>query len=279
MENEESLNSGSLLEGEDGQDTQESTEEVEENPVVLDNTPQKHERPEGIPEEFWDETSGSYKSDAILKAYESEKEKALSYRRKLSGGLHNIPEDMSEYEIDESWDIKTDDDANRMKLIAHEAGLTKEQFNSVMSKYLELYGYDSDAYKEVWGDREIEVSPEVIAQREKEYLAEEMKKLGPDGPQVVSNIRSWGRSLMKQGAIDQETFNVMMSMGTNAAQVKALDQLRNISGHIASIPARIGDDVGGMTREEVDQLIASPDYETNPVKQRQVREYFERVHP
>lgn len=278
MENEDNVISNSLLEGGNDQDTQESKEEVEENPVVLDNTPQKHERPEGIPEEFWDETAGSYKSDAILKAYESEKEKALSYRRKLSGGFHNVPESLEEYNIDESWDIKTDDDAHRMRTIAHEAGLTQEQFHNVMSKYLELYGYDSDVYKEVWGDREINISPEVAAQREKEYLAEEMKKLGPDGPQVVSNIRSWGRSLMKQGAIGQETFDVMMSMGTNAAQVKVLDQLRNISGHIASIPARIGDDVGGTTREEVDLLISSPDYETNPVKQRQVREYFERVH-
>lgn len=271
MENEDNVISNSLLEGGNDQDTQESTEEVEENPIVLDNTPQKHERPEGIPEEFWDETAGSYKSDAILKAYESEKEKALSYRRKLSGGMHNIPEEAKLYNAPESFEVKDMDDFSLLQQIAFESNLTQEQFATLVEKLSAMEDNQEDSV-------EHSISPEVAAQREKEYLAEEMRKLGPDGPQVVSNIRSWGRSLMKQGAIGQETFDVMMSMGTNAAQVKVLDQLRNISGHIASIPARIGDDVGGTTREEVDLLISSPDYETNPVKQRQVREYFERVH-
>lgn len=249
------------------EDEVEVEETQDQDIVVLEHGKQKFERPEGIPDHFWNEEEGAYKADEILKAYKEEQQKALSLRQKLSKGFHNVPQSPENYTLAEDDIEVNEEELDKFREIAHKNGLTQEQFNSLILDLHDTYGNDE-------GDSNYNFQlSEEQAQR---ILNEEMEKLGPNGTQVLTNIRSWGRSLMKQGVISQEHFDTLINMPVSAEQVKVLDILRNISGHIANIPAGIGDPSGLASEEEINMMIASPDYETNPVKQKAVRDYFEK---
>ncbi|MBW8308087.1 MAG: hypothetical protein K0M45_00335 [Candidatus Paracaedibacteraceae bacterium] len=258
----------SLLTGVEENDSAE-TNQQDQDVVVLENGKQKFDRPADIPDHFWNEEEGSYKADEILKALKEEQQKALSLRQKLSKGFHNVPQTADHYSL-EAEDLEIDEEElSQFKTIAHKNGLTQEQFNSLIKDLHETYSEEEEA-----NAYNTQLS-EAYAQK---MYEEEMGKLGPDGKQVITNIRSWGRSLLKQGVINQEHFDTLVSMPVSANEIKLLDILRNVSGHIANIPTGIGESTDHASEAEIHKILASPDYEKDPVLQRKVKDYYERVY-
>ena len=261
------------------------TEEQDTSIDIRETKPEetvKTERPEDLPVEFWDEDSGAFKSNELFEGYKKEKDKALGLRQQLSKGMQKAPKDSSEYEIDlielqESSNIDIPDDDAGMKIAreaALESGLSKSQFKTFVGKYMKDM-VDSGAMER---PQHQELSKEQIQEDNKKYIEDEKQKLGDNGEQIIGAIKNWGKQQVHNGVFSEDDYKSFLDLGHNANSIRVLNLLRKSSGDL-SIPTNVQPIDGLSSREEIDGLIASPDYESNRESQRKVTEYFQKLHP
>lgn len=241
-----------------------------ERPVLTNDKEgpkQFFEKPEGVPDEFWDREKGVYKADDLYKAYQTEQQKALGLRQKLSKGFQNAPQDPSGYQIGEELEIRDEAEAEKLKVLAHKAGLSQEQFSTLLKEVSESFGDDNGH------------DPEEVEMRAQRVYDEEMKKLGENAPQMISNLKDWGRTLYKQGVYSEDEYKEFLNMPVTATQVMLLSKLRQASGYVMDIPTNSAPVSGDYSREEINKILASKEYDQgDPVLRKKVDDYFARMY-
>jgi len=241
-----------------------------ERPVLTNDREgikQYFEKPEGFPDEFWDKENGVYKAEDIYKAYLNEQNRVLGLRQKLAKGFQEVPKDPSGYQIIDDLEVQNEAEAEKLKALAHKAGLSQEQFSILLKEVHESFSDDD-------GDDAEEV--EMRAQR---VYEEEMSKLGEEAPQMISNLRDWGRTLYKQGVYSEEEYKEFLNMPVTASQIRLLSKLRQVSGYTMDIPTQSSPTSGDYSREEINKILASPEYDRgDPVLRRKVEDYFNRMY-
>lgn len=268
------MSNDSLLEVEDT-DTNAINEAKEAEKPIDTDVSIKPEKPESLPIEYWDAEKNTVKTDDLIKAYESEKSKALGLRQKLSKGFQDAPKDVSGYQLE--WDDEETplDEDNPMlatfKEIAFENKLNQEQFNGFLKSF-------HKAFKE----GKLEQTQEMSEAQNKEWQETEMKRLGSNHKQIVDGYKSWGRSLVQNKVLTEDEFAEFVKMPASAEHIKILTKLKQASGYINDIPQSGVSVDGGKTREEIDALIASPEY-GDEIKgaaiRKTVADYFKSLHP
>lgn len=241
-----------------------------ERPVLTNDRegPKQHfEKPEGIPDEFWDKEKGAYKAEDLYKAYQAEQQKALGLRQKLSKGFQNAPQDPSGYQVGDEFEIQDEAEAEKIKTLAHKVGLSQEQFSTLLKEAHEIFednnGYDA----------------EEVEMRAQRVYEEEMRKLGENAPQMISNLKDWGRTLYKQGIYSEDEYKEFLNMPVNATQVMLLSKLRQASGYVMDVPTSSSPVSGDYSREEINKILASKEYDQgDPVLRRKVDDYFARMY-
>jgi len=232
-------------------------------------------KPENLPDDFWDAEKQSYKGEDLFKAYESEKAKALGLRQKLSKGDQNAPKDVDGYKLE--WDDEENplDDSNPQvsvfKKIAHENNLNQEQFNGMLKSFQKEFKAGS-----------FDPNEELSEAETQQWRQEEMKRLGANHKQITDGFRSWSRQYVQTGVLTQEESERLLKMPASAEDLKILTKIKESAGFINDIPLGGVSVDGGHTREQIDALIASPDYydETKGAHSRKVVEdYFKKMHP
>lgn len=242
-----------------------------ERPVLTNDREgpkQFFEKPEGVPDEFWDKEKGVYKADDIYKAYQTEQQKALGLRQKLSKGFQNAPQDPSGYQIGEELEIRDEAEVEKLKTLAHKAGLSQEQFSTLLKEVSESLGEDSGH------------DAEEVEMRAQRVYEEEMKKLGENAPQMINNLKDWGRTLYKQGVYSEDEYKEFLNMPVSATQVMLLSKLRQASGYVMDVPTSSSTPASGdYSREEINKILASKEYDQgDPVLRKKVDEYFARMY-
>lgn len=264
MNNE--LNDGtSLLAGNEA--PEESVETVDDT-ISLKKT---FQRPDNVPEQFWDPDNGSYKGDDLFKAYKAEQDRAEGLRKKLSKGFQNVPDMPEKYQIDlgEDFEINTDDDGIQMfREISHKYGLSHEQFNGVLKEFSERMGDFSD-----------DSDSGNFDEYKEQYFQEQIESLGDKGPALIKNVATYGRTLLTQGVFSEEEYNAFVAMPRSAAELKALNKMRMAAGYINDVPIDIGAPTDQLSEAEVQKMIADPNYDRDPVLQRKVTDYYTRKYP
>lgn len=269
---EESLLSGVQAEQEEKTvDQIESDNDKSESEAVE----KENNRPEGIDESFWDAETNSIKQDELIDAYNQEKEKALGLRRKLSEKGGKPAKDIEEYSYSEDINTLLPVDSPTTKILkdtALQAGLSKEQF----SKFINAVMPALDA-EGVISKPEAEKTPEEKQQEFEEYRDAELAKLGKDGPAILQRLANWGDGMVNRGVISRDEKPVFEAMITDAPSIALLTKIMSLTGE-STIPVKTAVADGLPSRAEIDQLIASPEYENgNADVHRKVKEYFEKV--
>ncbi len=240
-----------------------------ERPVLINDkngSKQFFDRPEGVPEEFWDKDKGVYKSEDIYKAYQAEQQKALGLRQKLSKGFQNAPQDPSGYQLAEGFEVRDEEAVNKLKSLAHKVGLSQEQFNTMLKEATEFEDGNSH-------------DPEEANLRAQQVYEQEMSKLGENAPQIINNIKDWGRTLYKQGIYSEEEYKEFLNMPVNATQVNLLSKLRQASGYVMDVPVGSAPVDGDYSREEINKILASKEYDQgDPVLVKKVNDFFNRMY-
>lgn len=236
----EAIDQTSMLSPEVAQDEQPMTGEEESVPHVAgEDQPVKEssfewgERPEYLPEQFWNDENGP-DLEGLAKSYSE-------LRAKMSAGKHKAPKDGNySREALAEYDIPEDDPLlNEFTSFAKENGLSQEQYDSITSMYV-------NAVSEMFGEQEDDVQAE-------------MQKLGPKGEKVINSLNQWLGKLGNSGTLSAEEVDAITNAATNANYISALTKIRASYGEQA-IPDTAVQEGKGMTRSDLDAMVADPRY-------------------
>ena len=264
----------SLLNGVEAEQEEKTIDQVQEDEY---NAEQKEAeegptRPEYINEEFWKD--GKLQEEDLAKAHKAEQDKALGLRRKLSEkGSVKAPKSVEEYSYDEATNEILPSDspaATILKEKALESGLSKDQFDSFISKIMPALSENGMLTK-----AEVDMTDDEKQEQFNTFKDAELSKLGADGPKILQKLANWGDGMVNKGVISPDEKPVFESMITDAPSMVLLTKLMSLTGE-SSIPVQTAVAGGLPSRAEIDQIIASPEYDAgNADAHKKVKAYFE----
>lgn len=238
-----------------------------------EETVAKLERPEGLPEQFWDEENSTFKGTDLYNEYKKEKKIALDLRQKISKGQPQPPESPDSYQVNHEriveelgYEIPEDDAGIAVfKKVAFENGLDQDKFENILTGYM----------KEIMNhpDAAVEDSNTMSEEQQAAYQKEELGKLGGNADVIIKGIKNWNQQLFYDGVFSEDDLKVAQNMGFSAAEIRVLNKYRESAGNL-SIPDG-GSHIDGMeSQQEIDKILASPEYEKDPVLQKKVSDYY-----
>lgn len=217
------------------------------------------QRPEYVPENFWDAEKGEVNIEGMSKSY-AELRKAFNEKNNDKPG-ENVDDYFSEdfYTEDgkfksENVEISKDDPAIKAAYeAAKNAGMGIKQANEFISQFV--------------AGMESALPPKVD-------LQEEMGKLGENADRLVSGLKTWVDGMKNNGDIDGEVHEAMLELGKTAAGIKALDVLRQKTGEL-SLPT--GEALTGTTHMTLNDWYTAT-YETHAEAGESRQAFQQRMH-
>jgi hypothetical protein len=211
----------------------------------------KRERPDWLPEKFWDKDKREPKLDAMAKSY-------AELEKNFKSGKHKAP-DGGKYVQDVFGDKVPQDDPLVSKFTewAGKYSLPQAAYDELAQTVIELAG---GAQQEVQINRE-----------------QEMKALGPQADAVIGSMVDWARGFVRSGVWSADDFEEFKVMGGTANGMRALMKLReSYEGRVPlkeTVPS--GD---ALSREELDSMVADPRYLSDPSFHAKVTAGFEKLY-
>jgi len=235
----ESKESNGLLSPELNAEGKEATEEsidhlakTEEAPTDSKTTDWS-ERPDWLPEQFWDGENGP-DVENLAKSYQE-------LRAKMSSGKHKAPAD-GKYDIStlaEHGVTEDDELLGEFKGFAKENNLSQDQFDQITQMYMNHVGELTD---------KIETDKQA-----------EMAKLGRNSEKVINGLNQWLTKLGTSGALSHEEVDAIASKADNANFIVALNKIRQSYGE-QPIPDITVQEGAGETRADLDAMVADERY-------------------
>lgn len=209
------------------------------------------ERPDWLPEKFFDPKKGA-KYEDLAKSYgELEKQ--------FRAGKHKAPED-GNYDIKIFADkgIKDDDQVvGAYKEWAKNFGISQQAFDALAGQVLSMAG--ESAEQKVFD------------------IEEERKQLGPNADAVIRGMADWGRGLVRKGVWSEDDFKEFQVFGGTAAGLRAAMKLREAyEGRIPDMRATPPD--SQMSEEELRSMVGDPRYNKDPAYRAKVERAFEQFY-
>ena len=225
--------------------------EIEEEELDHIDKAASGERPDWLPERFWDEDKGP--------DYEGLAKSQKELYTRLRNGKHNAPED-GNYDLKFVGEKIPEDDElmTKFKSMASERGLTQDDFESIVGMVLETM-------------------PEATEAPEQKFdMDAELAKLGPNGEAITNGVVKWAEGLVRQGAWTGEDFEEFKIMGGTATGIRALNRLRQYYGE-KDIPVNSTPDAESMpTEAELREMVADPEYNKSSAFRKKVADAFAR---
>ncbi len=213
------------------------------------------EKPEWLPDRFWNSDDGEADYENLAKSQQE-------LYKKLRNGKHLIPEGDKDYDVKFLQEKLPEDDAllTKFREVAKDRGLTQDDFEAVVGMVMEQMPEQQDPIEEQF-DRE-----------------EELRQLGPNAEEMINGQVKWAQSLVQRGVWTEDDFEEFKVWGGTASGIRALTRLRQYYGE-KPIPVQAtpdGDDT--PTADDLQSMIASPEYQSNPAYRNKVYKQFERVY-
>tara|TARA_R110002012_G_scaffold69966_2_gene180697 strand:+ start:2313 stop:3077 length:765 start_codon:yes stop_codon:yes gene_type:complete len=211
------------------------------------------ERPDWLPQRFWDDENGA--------DYESLAKSQAELYKKLRNGKHEAPEE-GNYDLKFVGDKIAEDDElmTKFKTMASDRGLTQDDFESIVGMVLDSIPEQQEA-------------PE-----EKFNMDAEMAQLGPQAEEIKNGIVKWATGLVNNKIWTSEDFDEFKIMAGTAGGIRALNRLRSSYGE-KTIPVDSMPNADSIkTPEELDALVADPRYRDDPSFRRKVQEDFKQAY-
>jgi len=176
----------------------------EENAEVIDNAQavaDAIERPENVPEKFWDNETKSVKHDSVLESYNNLESRFGAFTGAPEAYEFSLSEELAEKGINLDLENPL---ITKFQEMAKESNMSQDMANQLVNMFVE------GQYADVLGAQEAEES----------RVAEEMSKLGDNAQQRLSNIENWARA-----NLNKEQAEGLAEMATTAASVQAIEAL------------------------------------------------------
>jgi hypothetical protein len=209
------------------------------------------DRPDNIPEKFWDKEKGEARIDDAFKSI-SELEK------KLSQGKHKAPEEYDYEILDKNGWTKDDPVVGKFTEWSKQNNISQDNFNELVTQVIEIAGQGEE--------------------QEKINSEEELKKLGNNAKAVIKQNLDWIDGKVNQGVFTKEEGELMDTWGNTAQGIKLISKLKNLSGDLSPIP--LVDSVDVKESEDdftarMDSMMSNERYGDDPDYTRKVEKEFE----
>lgn len=204
------------------------------------------ERPDYLPENFWNAEKGEADLEAMSKSW-------MDLRKQISQGKHKAPTDGK---YDESvFSTVPEDDPLRQHVVnwAKEFGVSQLAFDKLVGKVMEMAG-----------EQEQETHTSVEAER---------KALGPNADAVIRGMTDWARGLVNKGIWGKDDFEEFKYMAGTAKGMRALMKVRE-AYEGTRIPTNTGPVDGAPSKDELYAMVADPKYQSDPAYRQKVEKMF-----
>lgn len=223
--------------------TEEGIDHKEKEPVP--------ERPDNVPEKFWDKEKGETRIDDVFKSLNE-------LEKKLSQGKHKAPEEYDYEILDKNGWTKDDPVVGKFTEWSKANNISQENFNEIVSEVIEIAGQGEA--------------------QEKINSQEELKKLGNNGKAVLKQNLDWIEGKVNQGVFTREEADIIDGWGKTAESIKLISKLKNLSGDLSPIP--IVDDVEAKESDDdftarMDSMMSDERYGNDMDYTRKVEKEFE----
>lgn len=159
------------------------------------------ERPDNVPEKFWDNESNSVRTDAVLESYSQLESRFGAF----TGAPDNYEFKLSESLVENGVELDSESELiSRFTEMAKEANMSQDMANNLVNMFVENQF----------------ASSQVSEEQEDARVAEEMKLLGDNAQQRVDNISRWA-----EANLDEQTRAGLEEATTTAAGVAAVEKL------------------------------------------------------
>jgi hypothetical protein len=107
-------------------------------------------------------------------------------------------------------------------------------------------------------------------------VEQEKQMLGPNAEARIQGMVKWGANLVQKGVWSSDDFEEFKVMGGTAKGIAALEKLR--ASYEGRIPTETTPVDGVPSKEELQQLVADPKYQTDPSYRAKVERAFQQVY-
>lgn len=210
-----------------------------------DDSPAPGDRPDYLPEKFWDPKTGQARIEELAK---SQKDFETKWRTREGTKVENAGD--YEYEIPEGTEhllMQSEDGAEdpllaNFREYAHQSGMSQEMFQATIDWYLKTGAEMVQPY-----------DPEA-----------ELAKMGPRGKETVGMLSAKTRQLVDTGVLTDEEKNAFVNMWSTAENAQIMAKILQAGGEQA-IPDGGAGKSAPVSNVELDQMYQEV-YEDGPYK-------------
>ena len=207
------------------------------------------ERPDWWPENFWKDEDSAPDLEGMAKSWKD-------LRKQISQGKHKAPAD-GNYDTSAFGDIADDDPVrNHVMSWAKEYQVSQSALDDLVGQVVEM---------QMMGAKEVSVNVE-----------QEKKMLGPNADARIQGMVKWGAGLVQKGVWSSDDFEEFKVMGGTAKGIAALEKLR--ASYEGRIPTETTPVDGTPSKDELQQLVADPKYQSDPSYRAKVERAFQQVY-
>ena len=216
---------------------------------TLEDDDEPLERPDWWPENFWKNDDAAPDLEGIAKSWSD-------LRKKISQGKHKAPED-GNYDLSAFGETPADDPVRQHVVEwAKENSISQAALDQLVGQVVEM-GFTNQQQEEI-------------------NVREEMKLLGPNAQARINSTATWLRGLNQKGILSKEDMEEAQIMAGTARAISIFEKIRgSLEGRI---PVETTPVDGAPTKEELQQLVADPKYQTDPAYRQKVERAFQQVY-
>lgn len=203
------------------------------------------DRPEWWPENFWKD--GEPDLEGIAKSW-------MDMRKMVSQGKHKAPPE-GKYSLE---------------ALSYVENIEQDPLASAYVGWAQKHGISQAAFDELATEINkvaTEAGPAPVD------IAAEKKTLGPNAEAQINGMVNWARGLVNKGVWSSEDFEEFKVMGGTARGLKALMKIRE--AYEGRIPVESQPMEGMPTDQELQQMVGSPEYLSNPAYRQKVERLFQ----
>ncbi len=217
------------------------------------------ERPEGIPDDFWNTEANSLNTDKLLDGYKSEAKQKADMRAIISKGIGKPAENIEEFKdlvIDENVQKYIGEDGQALgaaKEAAFEAGIPVDKLTDFINKYLSKGG-DKGLFAEVKPRLTDEEQATLDKVEDDKFKEEQMKILGDEGKRSLEMLKHEIKTMADRGNLSKEDLEAFENAAFDAKGVNFMAKIFKKFKGEQVIPTEHVIDKGMPTIDELDAM-------------------------
>lgn len=231
------------------EENNENQSQASDGTVEADQQPQAEaiERPDYIPEKFWDAEAGQPKVKELANSYQHVEKKMSTARDELRSEIEEELKESRQQNVPESYELKIPDD-----MVPEGVDLNLDSDNPEVRQAME-FAKKNNLTQEQFDDLvKIRVGTELQGY---ERSQQELAKLGERAQQRIDRLVSWGQS-----NLNSKDFETFRGLAHSAEQVKLLESIVSLNTGKAFHVDEGGSEAEPLTREKLKEMRRDPRY-------------------